>query len=93
MQVKTARLKASGSGIEFNCKSTHATSGGNKILSYDATQIDYYMTCWENEFYLIPVTECGSSIKSLRILPYDTPQSKQCQLAEKYIAKEVVKFI
>lgn len=94
IQVKTCRLKSDEKAIAFNCKSTHAVSKGNKIKPYDKSQIDYYMTCWNENFYLIPVEKCGTSEKSLRIVPADTPSAKtQSTMACDFLIKEVVKSI
>lgn len=54
IQIKTSRWSKEGETIVFNCKSSHATSQGNKIMKYSPEEIDYFMTEWNNEFYLIP---------------------------------------
>lgn len=90
IQVKTSRL-ATQSSFTFNCKSTHAQSKGNKSLPYTSNEIDFYMTMWDNKFYLIPVQDCGVSVKTLRFAPItQKEQIKNCALANQYLAEEVL---
>ena len=55
IQIKTSRWSIENETIVFSCKSTHSISNGNKIMKYTPDEIDFYMTEWENQFYLIPV--------------------------------------
>ena len=57
VQVKTARWKDERQmGITFNC---YSVCNGKKHL-YDANEIDYFATFWNDKCYLIPVSECSS---------------------------------
>jgi len=39
-----------------------------KRFTYDKSDIDYFMTVYNNEFYIIPISEC-STRKTLRFKP------------------------
>ena len=87
LQVKTARLEPrSKNSIIFNCRSTTKNSHTHKSRSYEADEIDYFATYWNNKVYLVPVGECSSS-KSLHLNP--VTQSNQSYI-EDYSAKEVL---
>ena len=52
--------------------------------------IDYFCTWYNNECYLIPVSECGRTEKNLRLVPTKNGQVKGISFAKDYIAKEVL---
>ena len=87
IQVKTSRTD--GEKITFETCSSHITRDGMSRRSYKE-EIDYFCTWFENECYLIPVEECGSREKSLRIVPAKNGQVKNIYFAKNYIAKEVL---
>ena len=86
IQVKTCRpRRKGGDAIEFNC---YSCSNG-KRLRYSLEDIDYFATSWENQVYLIPISECSIE-KTLWL----TPTNSQCQsLAKNYVVEEVLKKI
>ena len=49
------------------------------------------MTCWDEKYYLVPVKECGSREKTLRLIPTKSGQVKGISFAKDYIAEEVLK--
>ena len=87
IQVKTS--KSDGEKISFETCSSHITRDGANRRSYQS-EIDYFCTWFENECYLIPVTECGFREKSLRLIPTKNGQIKNICFAKDYIAKEVL---
>lgn len=87
IQVKTSH--SDGEKIMFETCSTHITRNGSSRQTYK-NQIDYFCTWFENECYLIPVEECGSRLKSLRLIPTKNGQIKNVYFANDYIAKEVL---
>ena len=87
IQVKTSH--SNGEKIMFETCSSHITREGASRKSYK-NQIDYFCTWFENECYLIPVEECGSREKSLRLIPIKNGQIKNICFAKDYIAKEVL---
>lgn len=86
LQVKTAR-QINEDTILFNCRSTTKNSQTNKSRYYQANEIDYFATYWDNEVFLIPVTECSSE-KRLHLTP--VIQSTQTY-AYDHVASEVLK--
>ena len=76
IQVKTSHSINNGESFEFSCKSSTTNNGKKTYVSYTKNDIDFYATIFNNQCYLIPVEECGSSAKRLRILP---TKNNQCQ--------------
>lgn len=90
IQVKTCHLQENGAKITFNVKSVHVTAKGNIRHHYKNDGIDYFCTWYNNECYLIPVAECGTDEKNLRLKPTKNGQVKNISFAKDYIAKEVL---
>lgn len=88
LQVKTSRLITDNT-IVFNCRSTTKNSQTNKSRYYQESEIDYFATYWDNEVFLIPVSECSSE-KRLHLIP--VKQSNQTY-AYDYLASEVLKSL
>lgn len=91
IQVKTSRwMSEEHEGIVFNCKSQHSVSGGNKIMKYSPEEIDFFMTEFENEYYLIPCDKARSEMK-LRFKPTKNNQDNRAFFAKDYKFEEVIK--
>lgn len=90
IQVKSSHLEEDGNKITFKTVSSHITSTGYSRRDYTEDGIDYFCTWYDNECYLIPVSECGKSDKSLRLAPTKNGQVKNISFAKNYIAKEVL---
>lgn len=88
LQVKTSRLLSENT-IVFNCRSTTKNSQTNKSRYYQESEIDYFATYWNNEVFLVPVSECSSE-KRLHLTP--VKQSNQTY-AYDYLASEVFKTL
>ena len=70
IQCKHARLSSKSQGsFEFETRSKGRYK--NEILdkAYTKDQIDYFATWFDGKCYLIPVEECGTSVKALRFAP------------------------
>lgn len=89
IQVKSANDTAVEGAITIQTCSQHITSTGNVRQNYQG-QVDYFCTYYNNECYLIPIQECGSRTKNLRIVPPKNGQTKNICFAKDYIAKEVL---
>ena len=77
--------------LEFSTKSVHYNkTNGYHNVNYDENEVDYFCTFFNNECYLIPFSEIGSSSKKLRLLPTKNGQVKNICFAKDYIAKEVL---
>ena len=94
IQIKTSRWSVENETIVFSCKSQHSISGGNKIMKYSPEEIDFFMTEWNNNFYLIPC-EKQSAQFTLRIAdPNDNAKFvKNVHWAKDYLAEEVIKAL
>lgn len=77
--------------LEFSTKSVHYNkTNGYYNVHYNENEVDYFCTFFENECYLIPFSEIGTSSKKLRLLPTKNGQVKNICFAKDYIAKEVL---
>lgn len=90
IQVKTCHPQENGAKITFNVNSVHVTAKGNTRHHYKNDGIDYFCTWYNNECYLVPVVECGTDEKNLRLKPTKNGQVKNISFAKDYIAKEVL---
>lgn len=91
IQIKTSRwMSDEHEGFLFNCKSQHSISTGNKIMKYTPNEIDFFMTEFENKFYLIPCDKPRSEIK-LRFKPTKNNQDYKANFAKDFLFEEVIK--
>ena len=94
IQVKTSRPSRTSEGsIVFNTSSQTTKEGKMVHHSYDETQIDYFMTFYDNQAYLIPVKECSVREKTLRFEPPKNGQIKGITFAQEYELEKVVNKI
>ena len=93
IQVKTCRLAPDESGIVFNVSSmTHNNNGYTKRL-YSAQEVDYFMTYYNNNCYLIPFSQCGTKEKKLRFLPPANGQCKGISFASDFLAEKIMEEV
>ena len=90
IQVKSCHLVADNSGIEFNVSSTTNNTQGFTRKLYTENGVDYFMTYYENKYYLIPFSECGVKSKKLRFIPPANGQRKNICFAEDYLAEKIL---
>ena len=90
IQVKTCNTTRNEGCLTFSTCSSHYVAGKHTHTPYKNDNVDYFCTYYENECYLIPVNECGSREKSLRLIPTKSGQTKNISFAKDYIAKEVL---
>ena len=86
IQVKTCHEEEN--GIEFSTKSSYLTSKGTVSKGYSEKNIDFFATFYQNECYLIPVEQCGSSSKKLLF-----EQKTGIAFIEDYKAKSIIQKI
>ena len=91
IQVKTSSIKDENS-IKFSCRSTHVNCNGVSNVRYQAQDVDYFATYWDNQCYLIPFNECSVE-KTLRFAPPKNGQTKGITFAKDYILEEYIKKI
>lgn len=86
IQVKTCRETGDGS-IVFNLSSmTHNQQGYTK-RTYNKNSVDFFMTEYNDNFYLVPFNECGNKEKRLRLIPTKSGQVKGISFAKDYLAE------
>lgn len=91
IQIKTARwMSEEHEGIVFNCKSQHSVSGGNKIMKYTPDEIDFFMTEFEDKYYLIPCNKSRVEMR-LRFKPTKNHQDDKAYFAKDYVFEEVIR--
>ena len=90
IQIKTSRwMSEEHEGIVFNCKSQHSVAGGNKIMKYTPEEVDFFMTEFEGEFYLIPCEKAKSEMR-LRFKPTKNHQDDKATFAKDFKFEEVI---
>lgn len=91
IQVKTSKIVGEDEEcLSFKTCSSHITREGFVRKDYKADGIDYFCTWFQGECYLIPVQDCGSAEKKLRLKPTKNGQVKGISFAKDYVAKEVL---
>ena len=84
IQVKTSsQSKGKENAIKFSCRSTHVNCKGVQNIRYKKEDIDYFATYYNNQCYLVPVTECSAE-KTLRLAPTNNGQQKGITYATEY---------
>lgn len=81
IQVKTSQ--GNESVFSFSTRSIHVNCKEVRMIKYSKEEIDYYMTYWDNNYYLIPVKECGTA-KKLRLKPPKSNQQNKINYAKDY---------
>lgn len=92
MQSKTASSEDNGASFKFSCRSSHRKEGHVINEKYSAEDIDYFITYYGNQCYLIPVKECGTD-KRLRLQPTKNGQIRGITWAKDYELEEVIQFL
>lgn len=90
VQSKTSSTDDDGSSFKFSGRSCHRKDGRIVHHQYTNKEIDYFVTSFNGQCYLIPVDECGAE-KRLRLLPSKNNQTRGVNWAKDYILEEVVK--
>ena len=66
-------------------------SNGYKQNSYSEEDIDFFATYCQGKVFLIPVEECSGNTKTLRYVAPKSGQQDGINLANNYLAEEVLK--
>lgn len=95
IQVKSANINHIDEGyIEFRTSNKTTRNGQFVHHAYTEEQIDYFMTSYNGQCYLIPVKECCSkSQKRLRFTPPKNGQIQGITFATEYELEKVVNKI
>lgn len=94
IQVKSANENHIDEGyIEFKTANKTTKNGTFVRHAYTKEEIDYFMTCYQGQCYLVPVNECSTTEKRLRFIPPKNGQIKGITFATEYELEKVVKKI
>lgn len=92
VQVKHANVKAD-DAISVKTRWQSHNSNGYKYTSYTKDDVDFFATYYNGIVYLIPIEECCSTEKILRLISAKNNQKTGINLASDYAAEEVLKRI
>lgn len=94
IQVKTANINHIEEGyIEFKTANKTTKDGKSIRHFYTKDEIDYFMTSYNNQCYLVPVEECSKYEKRLRFTAPKNGQTKGITFATEYELEKVVNKI
>ena len=88
IQVKTCREQDG--YIEFNTSSMTHNKQGYTRREYTSDMVDFFCTYHNEKCYLVPLSECGSRAKRLRLVPTKNGQTKNICFAENYLATTIL---
>ena len=87
IQIKSSHLNEKETGIEFNPYSMRMNhTEGNIRVQYSEEDVDFFMTEYENQCYLIPLNVCGKGAKTLSF-----KQNGNATLLVDYEASKILK--
>ena len=90
IQIKTCHLSNEGDYLEFNTSSITHNKNGYTQRIYNSNSVDYFMTTYKDEYYLVPFEECGTSAKRLRLIPTKSGQVKNISFAKDFLAEKIL---
>lgn len=79
--------------VTFRTSNKTTRNGQFVKHNYSEDQIDYFATYYNNQCYLVPVQEVGSTIKTLRFTPPKNGQIKGITFAKEYELERMVEKI
>ena len=89
IQIKTGRETKNKTGIVFNtCSMRMNHTEGNIKVRYSEDEIDFFMTYYNNQAYLIPISQCQGSEKTLSYR-----QNGNATLAFDYEAEKIIQCL
>lgn len=83
-QVKTSHAEDDNSYIIFATSSSHTNTERTINKSYSANEIDYFVTYYEGQCYVISVNEAANRYQRLRFKPPKNGNQKNIKFAENY---------
>lgn len=92
IQVKTGTFKEE-SYLEFATSTSHTNTKGTLNISYDANDVDFFATMYENQCYLIPFDICGKRSQRLRFVPTKNGQTKGILFAKDFKLENTIQKI
>lgn len=89
IQIKTSRLKEDKTGITFNTSNSHINTKGVSNRNYKG-DADFFATYYNGDCYLIPVDNCGSRSKTLRITETKNGQTAGISFLKDYTVEKIL---
>lgn len=89
IQVKSSSVIGENEVIQFKTCNTHTNTRGTSNRSYKG-EIDYFATFYNDKCYLVPIQECGSRTKKLRILPTKNNRTVGINFLENYELEKIL---
>ena len=83
-QVKSAHEEDNGAYIIFATSSSHTNTERTINKKYSANEIDYFITYYGGQCYVMSINEVASRAQRLRILPPRNGNQKNIKFAENY---------
>lgn len=83
IQCKTCHEIQDGRAVEFACATTHKNRVNCERSPYTKEEIDFFATFYKEQCYFIPVEDCGTKSKTLRV--DKSFISKNCFYLEDYL--------
>lgn len=89
IQVKSSSVIGENEVIQFKTCNTHTNTRGTSNRNYKG-EIDYFATFYNDKCYLVPIQECGSRTKKLRILPTKNNRTIGISFLENYELEKIL---
>lgn len=90
-QVKTSHAEDDGAYIIFATSSSHTNTERTINKSYSADEIDYFITYYGGQCYVMSVNEVAKRSQRLRILPPKNGNQHGIKFAENYTLDKFLK--
>lgn len=87
VQCKKSSLDKDGTSFSFSTRVNTTTGDGYKSHSYTADEVDLMATMFNGECYVVPITECGKTRKTLRIRD-NARKLKRSRYARDYVIEK-----
>lgn len=87
VQCKSATPLKDGSGFKFGVRSIRVNTRATISTPYTKADIDVFATYFDGNCYVVPVEDCGTTAKTLRITPPKHNQQAFISYAVDYLLK------
>ena len=92
IQVKTGTFKEN-AFLEFATSTSHTNTQGTLNIPYNADDVDFFATIYDNQCYLVPFRLCGKRIQRLRFIPTKNGQTKGILFAKDFKLEDIIKTL
>lgn len=92
IQVKTGTYKEN-AYLEFATSTSHTNTRGTLNISYDANDVDFFATMYQNQCYLIPFEKCGKRAQRIRFVPTKNGQTQGILFAKDFKLEDIIKTL